>query len=211
MRQVREAKLANVSDRLPEWYPETEPSVLKHQIALRQLLLRFWVTDHGDCHFPAREESLEKVLVLPRGAKNSVNPVNHDLVLLDLLSSWVGGPARGVQHPWAHFAKGFKLPSWGVLKMAPMAKGRHVSFNWNCYSRLYIGTLKSGCSQRSNFRRLKSISNVTFHFAPIWNPDEVHKRYVPRIYHVYSERRYIPGIYHACTMDIEILFSWIYV
>ena len=31
-------------------------------MALRQLLLRFWVTDHGDCHF--REESLEKVTVV---------------------------------------------------------------------------------------------------------------------------------------------------
>jgi hypothetical protein len=31
-------------------------------MALRQLLIRFWVTDHGDCHF--REESLEKVTVV---------------------------------------------------------------------------------------------------------------------------------------------------
>ncbi len=31
-------------------------------MALRQLLLRFWVTDHGECHF--REESLEKVTVV---------------------------------------------------------------------------------------------------------------------------------------------------
>ncbi len=31
-------------------------------MALHQLLLRIWVTDHGDCHF--REESLEKVTVL---------------------------------------------------------------------------------------------------------------------------------------------------
>ncbi len=44
------------------WYPETEPSVLQHQMALRLLLLRFSVTDHGDCHF--REESLEKVTVV---------------------------------------------------------------------------------------------------------------------------------------------------
>jgi hypothetical protein len=39
-----------------------EPSVHEHQMALRQLLLRFWVTDHGDCYF--REESLEKVTVV---------------------------------------------------------------------------------------------------------------------------------------------------
>ncbi len=44
------------------WHPETEAIVLEHQMALRQLLLRFWVTDHGDCHF--REESLEKVTVV---------------------------------------------------------------------------------------------------------------------------------------------------
>ncbi len=36
--------------------------VHEHQMALHQLLLRFWVTDHGDCHF--REESLEKVTVV---------------------------------------------------------------------------------------------------------------------------------------------------
>ncbi len=42
--------------------PETDPSVLDHQMDLHQLLLRFSVTDHGDCHF--REEPLEKVTVL---------------------------------------------------------------------------------------------------------------------------------------------------
>ena len=41
----------------------------------------------------------------------------------------------------------------------------------------------------------------------IWNPDEVYSRYIPCIYHVYSERRYIPGISQVYTMDIEILFS----
>ncbi len=45
----------------------------------------------------------------------------------------------------------------------------------------------------------------------IWNPDEVYSRYIPRIYHVYSERRYIRGIYLLCTLELEILFSWIYV
>ncbi len=45
----------------------TVARIQMHQVALRlrQLLLRFWVTDHhhddGDCHF--REESLEKVTV----------------------------------------------------------------------------------------------------------------------------------------------------
>ncbi len=52
----------------------------------------------------------------------------------------------------------------------------------------------------------------------IWNPadsesDKVYSRYIPRILcDVYSERRYIlPGIYQVYTLDIEILFSWIYV
>ncbi len=56
------------------WHPETEAIVLVHQMALRQLLLRFWVTDHGDCHF--REESLEKVTVLTcKGRVTSLNLV----------------------------------------------------------------------------------------------------------------------------------------
>ncbi len=50
---------------------------------------------------------------------------------------------------------------------------------------------------------------VIFGSNIIWNPDEVYSRYIPCIYHVYSERRYIPGISQVYTMDIEILFSWI--
>jgi hypothetical protein len=50
--------------------------VLEHQMALRrgQLLLRFWVTDHGDCHF--RGESLEKVTVVTVTSKKHEDPVN---------------------------------------------------------------------------------------------------------------------------------------
>jgi hypothetical protein len=48
------------------WHPETEAIALQHQMALRQLLPRFWVTDYGDlqvdCHF--REELLENVIVV---------------------------------------------------------------------------------------------------------------------------------------------------
>jgi hypothetical protein len=36
-----------------------------------QLLLRFWVTDHGDCHI--REESLEKVSVLTSKRREELN------------------------------------------------------------------------------------------------------------------------------------------
>ncbi len=45
----------------------------------------------------------------------------------------------------------------------------------------------------------------------IRNPNEVYSRYIPRIYHVYSERLYIPGISQVHTLDIEFSFSWIYV
>ncbi len=48
---------------------ETEAIVLEHQMALSQLLLGFWVTDHGDCHF--REESLEKVTVVTSKRRES--------------------------------------------------------------------------------------------------------------------------------------------
>ncbi len=53
------------------WHPETEAIVLEHQMALHQLLLRFWVTDHHDrdCHF--REESLEKVTVVTSKRRES--------------------------------------------------------------------------------------------------------------------------------------------
>jgi hypothetical protein len=37
-------------------------SILEHQMALLQSLLRFLATEHEDCH--NREESLEKVTVL---------------------------------------------------------------------------------------------------------------------------------------------------
>jgi hypothetical protein len=66
-------------------------------MALRQLLLRFWVTDrdHGDCHF--REESLEIVTVVTSKRREIlsttrlVNPVNLVILdLLSLLSRWAG-------------------------------------------------------------------------------------------------------------------------
>ena len=40
-------------------------------MALRELLLRFWVTDPGDCHF--REESLEKVTVVTSKRREDVS------------------------------------------------------------------------------------------------------------------------------------------
>ncbi len=84
------------------WYPKTEPRVLEHQMALRQLLLRFWVTDHGDCHF--REESLEKVTVVT--SKRRVASLN---IVLQACSTrywvyWVGGPPPAARHRCTHFA-----------------------------------------------------------------------------------------------------------
>ncbi len=73
-------------------------------MALRQLLLRFWVTDHGDCRF--REESLEKVPVvrvtvtskrreeLSKSSKSS----NTSLRFTEF-SELLGGLARGARHP----------------------------------------------------------------------------------------------------------------
>jgi hypothetical protein len=64
---------------------------------LCQLLLRIWVTDHGDCHFRA-EESLEKVTVVTskrredlHGSKSSKSSRFTEL------TEWVGrraGAAR---------------------------------------------------------------------------------------------------------------------
>ena len=56
-------------------------------MALRQLLLRFWVTDHGECHF--HEESLEKMTVVTSKRRKELNPVNLVILdLLNLLSRW---------------------------------------------------------------------------------------------------------------------------
>ncbi len=61
-------------------------------MALRQLLLRLWVTDHGDCHF--REESLEKVTVVTsKRREDPVNLVKQDLLPVPCLTrftEWAG-------------------------------------------------------------------------------------------------------------------------
>ncbi len=63
------------------------------------------------------------LLSLPRGVKNSVNPVNLVMLdLLSLLSRWAGA-RRAV------FLSTFLLWDLGVLKMAPMANGSLVSLN----------------------------------------------------------------------------------
>ena len=78
-------------------------------MALRQLLLRFWVTDHGDCHF--REESLEKVTVVTSKRRHceelskSSKSSNTSLRFTEF-SELPGGLARGARHSSAHFAMG---------------------------------------------------------------------------------------------------------
>ncbi len=61
-------------------------------MALRQLLLRLWVTDHGDCHF--REESLasEKVTVVTsKRREDPVNLLKQDLLpCLTRFTEWAG-------------------------------------------------------------------------------------------------------------------------
>ncbi len=64
---------------------------------------------------------------------------------------------------------------WGVFKMAPMADGRHVSFNWNLSLRkfkLELGTVTLKCATDKSWISIPptrafsaSISNVNIFFA----------------------------------------------
>jgi hypothetical protein len=75
-------------------------------MTLRQLLLRLWVTDHGDCHF--REESLEKVTVVTsKRREDPVNLVKHDLLpCLTRFTEWAG---RGARPRRAAFLRTFRV------------------------------------------------------------------------------------------------------
>jgi hypothetical protein len=86
-------------------------------MVLRQLLLRFWVTDHGYWHF--REESLTKIACshLQQARTSSAYLVN--LVILDLLSLQ-GRAARCIP---AHILQ----LDWFCFENSP--NGCHVSFN----------------------------------------------------------------------------------
>ena len=99
-----------------------EAIVLEHQMALRQLLLRFWVTDHGDSHF--REESLEKVTVVTCKRREDLSKSSkYSNTRFTEFSELVGRrAARGIPEP-------ILLLDWGVLKMVLMANSLHVSFN----------------------------------------------------------------------------------
>ncbi len=83
--------------------------------------MRFWVTDNGDCHFRASEESLEKVTVvtskpekrkeLSKSSKSSHGNTSTRFNEPELTGSHGylvghGGPARGARHSCAHFAMG---------------------------------------------------------------------------------------------------------
>ena len=78
-------------------------SFFEHQMALRQLLLRFWVTDHGHCHF--REESLEKVTVVTFKRSEEISKSsNTRFTEFTEFARWAG--QRGARHSCVHFAVG---------------------------------------------------------------------------------------------------------
>ncbi len=67
----------------------------------------------------------KRLLSLPRGAKDSVNLVILDLLdlpsLLSRCQRWAGAQRAAFLHTFCY--------GRGVLKMAPMANGSHMSFN----------------------------------------------------------------------------------
>jgi hypothetical protein len=67
-------------------------------MALRQLLLRFSVTDHGDCHF--REESLEKVIVVTFKRREELSKSSKSSILLSLQRAARGIPEHILQWDW---------------------------------------------------------------------------------------------------------------
>jgi hypothetical protein len=137
------------------WYPETEPSVLEHQMALHQLLLRFWVTDSEDCHF--HEESLGKVMFsLARGKLQfEAWILYYKLVIQDTeLQSRLAAARR------AALLHAFRNWIGRNFRNAPIANGRHVNFNWN----LVFGSWNSekGTSLAFQCTTYKSIFWVDF-------------------------------------------------
>ncbi len=87
--------------------------------------------DHGDsdCHF--REESLEKVTVLTsKRRKQASRPSKSSIIVTSTRFTEFTEFARLVGRREARgIPARFSRLDWGVLKMAPMANGRHVSFN----------------------------------------------------------------------------------
>ena len=88
-------------------------------MALRQLLLRFWVTDHGDCHF--REESLEKVTVVTsKRREDPVNLVKQDLLpCLTRFTEWAGARRAAFLRTFRVWSGIFKNTTDGNLKWPP--------------------------------------------------------------------------------------------
>ena len=91
-------------------------------MALRQLLLRFWVTDHGDCHF--REESLEKVTVVTSKRREELSKSSKSSnTRFTELSELVG--RRAVRGILSAFRDGIGRN----FKNAPIANRRHLILN----------------------------------------------------------------------------------
>ncbi len=84
-----------------------------------------------------------------------------------------------------------------------------LAVGWTCEIRVCIRVMRYG--RLGTIDGADRLAILTLDACHIWNPDEVYRRYIPCIYHVYSERRYIPCISQVYIMDIEMLFSWIQV
>ena len=90
-------------------------------MALRQLLLRFWVTDHGDCHF--REESLEKVTVVTSKRREELSKSSKSSnTRFTEFSELVQRVARGIPERISRW-------DWEKFKNAPIANGSHLILN----------------------------------------------------------------------------------
>ncbi len=88
-------------------------------MALRQLLLRFWVTDHGDCHF--REESLEKVTVVTSKRREELSKSKSSNTRFTEFTEYVGRRAASLSEFGDGIGRNFKN--------APIANLRHLILN----------------------------------------------------------------------------------
>ncbi len=142
-----------------------EPSFLEHQMALHQLLLRFWVTDHEDC--PFREESLEKVTVVTskRHSRASGNSVNLEYLKNLRFPSHHARPAReAARHAFCNRIGRFKFLKWHQLEWQIAATRVLIDFKSS-----EVGTLRTVGPQSSSVQPTiafsESISNVNISFC----------------------------------------------
>ena len=124
------------------------------------------VTSFSDSHPPTTETAIfvksqlkKSLFLLPRGANQLSN-----LVILDLLSLQVGGPAPGAQHRGAHFAFGLGSFKNGTNHGKSPPSEFLIDFKSSEF-----GTLKTPTFQRSSVQPTiafsESISNVNISFC----------------------------------------------